>query len=196
MRKILISTSSFNVKENYFLKELEKNGFSLVLNPYGRRLTENEVNALLKDNVVGLVAGLEPLTRKVIKTALNLKVVSRCGVGMEYVDLEAAKEYGIEVYNTPTAPVIAVAELTIGLILSVSRRIVDADMNIRNDNWKPLMGNLLSAQTVGIVGYGRIGSKVVQLLRLFGAKYDLVISIMTLDHLPNPLETSITMKHF
>jgi phosphoglycerate dehydrogenase-like enzyme len=58
------------------------------------------------------------------------------------------------------------------------------------------MGNLLSAQTVGIVGYGRIGSKVAQLLRLFGAKFDLVISIMTLDHLPNPLETSITMKHF
>ena len=170
MQKILISTSSFNVEESDLLKELEKSGFSLVLNPYGRRLTENEVNTLLKDNVVGIVAGLEPLTRNVIQSALELKVISRCGVGMEYVDLKAAKQHGVEVYNTPDAPVNAVAELTIGLILSLLRRIVEADRNIKNGQWKPLMGNLLSEQTVGIIGYGRIGSKVSRLLQAFGAK--------------------------
>ncbi len=171
MRKILISTSSFDVNSNIKLfDELKQNGFELVFNPYGRRLTENEVSAFLKDGVVGIVAGLEPLNRRVIDAASNLKVISRCGIGMEYVDLQAAKEHCIEVYNTPSAPVNAVAELTIGLILSVLRRVAEADRNIRNGDWKPLMGNLLSEQTVGIVGYGRIGSKVAQLLRVFGTK--------------------------
>ena len=81
MRKILISTSSFNVEENCFLKELEKNGFSLVLNPNGRRLTENEVSPFLKDGVAWIVAGLEHLNRRVIDAASNLKAISRCGVG-------------------------------------------------------------------------------------------------------------------
>jgi D-3-phosphoglycerate dehydrogenase len=66
--------------------------------------------------------------------------------------------------------VVAVAELTIALILSLLRRITEVDRNIRTREWKPLMGSLLSAQTVGVVGYGRIGKRVCQLLRAFGSK--------------------------
>lgn len=170
MNKILISTSSFNVENNHILQKLRDKRFEIVLNPHGRRLTEEEVAALLKDDVIGIIAGVEPLTRKVIKTASSLKVISRCGIGMENVDLKAAQDHNILVYNTPAAPTEAVAELTVGLILSVLRRIAEADRNLRSGRWKPLMGNLLSAQTVGLIGYGRIGKRVAQLLFSFGTR--------------------------
>ena len=170
MPKILISTSSFNVSDNQFLKLLAERGFELILNPHGRRLSENEVMDLLKNNVIGMIAGLEPLTRQALKSAKNLKVISRCGTGIDNVDVEAAKENQITVYTTPEAPVSAVAEFTLGLILSVLRRITEADRNIRRGNWKSLKGNLLSEQTVGIIGYGRIGKRLAGLLKAFGSK--------------------------
>ena len=88
MFKILISTSSFNIKENRFLKLLEENNFELILNPYGRRLSENEVTDLLKNNIVGMIAGLEPLTRQVLKSSKNLKVIARCGTGIDNIDID------------------------------------------------------------------------------------------------------------
>jgi len=96
-------------------------------------------------------------------------VISRCGVGLDNVDLSAAKEFGIDVYNTPEAPAVAVSELTLGLILALLRKIVINDQMLRTKSWKPMMGRLLSEQTVGIVGYGRIGQKVAHLLSAFGS---------------------------
>jgi len=170
MPKILISTSSFNVNANGYLDILQREGFEIDQNPYGRRLTESEVMELLHDDVVGLIAGVEPLTQAVIVSAKKLKVISRCGIGMDSVDSVAAKKHEIQVYNTPGAPVDAVAELSIALILSLLRKVVEADRNIRQGGWKPLMGNLLSCQTVGVIGYGRIGKRVSQLLQAFGSK--------------------------
>jgi D-3-phosphoglycerate dehydrogenase len=170
LSKILISTSSFNVKDNKPLSNLKKNGYEHLLNPYGRRLTEIEVMELLQEDVVGMIAGVEPLTRKVLMEAGNLKVLSRCGIGMDNVDLEAARELDILVYNTPAAPIIAVAELTIAIILVLIRKITQADRNIREGKWKAMMGNLLASQTVGVIGYGRIGKRVSQLLHAFGSK--------------------------
>ncbi len=170
MPKILISTSSFNVENNKHIETLKNNGFEILLNPYGRRLTEAEVIQLLQDDVVGIIAGVEPLTRYVLTAAKNLKVISRCGIGMNSVDIEATQELNISVFNTPDAPSVAVAELTLGIILNLLRKIAEVDHNIRAGNWKALMGNLLAAQTVGIIGYGRIGKKVAQLLHAFGAK--------------------------
>ena len=171
MNKIFISTSSFDVTNSApILDELRKNSFEILLNPYGRRLTEAEVIDHLKGDVVGIIAGVEPLTRKVFENAVGLKVISRCGIGLDNVDLEAAKQHDITVFNTPAAPVAAVAELTVGLILSLLRRIPEADRNLRKDQWKSLMGHLLSAQIIGIIGYGRIGRKVVELLQPFGCR--------------------------
>ena len=170
MPKILISTSSFDLSNNEVLQKLQDQGFELVLNPYGRKLKEAEVTELLTDDVVGMIAGVEPLTRNVLSTAKSLKVISRCGVGTDSVDLDTARELGIPVHITPTAPVIAVAELTVSLILSSLRRTFEADQNIRQGNWKPLMGRLLASQVVGIIGYGRVGKRVGQLLGAFGAQ--------------------------
>jgi D-3-phosphoglycerate dehydrogenase len=176
MSKLLISTSSFDVKSNQILQDLQAQGFEIVLNPYGRKLKEAEVLELLSDEVVGMIAGVEPLTRNVLKSTKSLKVISRCGIGTDSVDLVTAEELGIPVHITPTAPVIAVAELTVSLILSLLRRTSEADRILREGKWNPLMGRLLASQVVGLLGYGRVGNRVGQLLKTFGAKsiaYDL-----------------------
>ena len=168
MPKVLITTSSFNVAAAESLGRLKQAGFEIATNPHGRKLSEDEVAGLLGDDVVGMVAGTEPLTRRVLAGARGLKVVSRCGIGLDSVDLAAAAELGIEVTNTPDAPSAAVAELTLGLMLDQLRRISQADRQIRAGQWKPLMGGLLAARTVGIVGYGRIGRRVARRARAFG----------------------------
>jgi D-3-phosphoglycerate dehydrogenase len=168
--KLLGTTSSFNmdIEEINILKE---RGFEVVLNPYKRRLTEEEVGELLRENnVVGMIAGVEPLTKEVLEGAKNLKVISRCGIGMDSVDVKAAEYLGLGVYNTPDAPTVAVAELALTMMLNLLRKASLTDRRIREGNWKSEMGNLLSAQTVGIIGFGRIGRKVATLVQAFGAK--------------------------
>ncbi|KJR43929.1 D-3-phosphoglycerate dehydrogenase [Candidatus Magnetoovum chiemensis] len=187
MNNILISTSSFKLKDEERLLNLKEQALNIIFNPHGRRLTETEAETLLSNNVVGIIAGVEPLTRSVIEKSTNLKVISRCGIGLESVDLIAAKENNILVYNTPTGPVKAVAELTIGLMLSVLRRVCEADKNLRKGIWKPLMGHLLSAQTVGIIGYGNIGKEVSKLARAFGANV-IVYDVNNID--PNGIKAT------
>lgn len=170
MAKLLISTSSFDLKNNLILQKLQQQGFEIVLNPYGRKLKETELIELLSDDVVGVIAGVEPITRNVLSSAKSLKIISRCGIGTDSVDLVAAADMGIPVHITPTAPVIAVAELTVSLILATLRRISEADRQLRAGTWKPLMGRLLASQVVGLLGYGRVGNRVGQLLKAFGAK--------------------------
>ncbi len=138
-------------------------------NPFARRLTEVEVGDLLKSGVTGMIAGVEPLTRSVLMGAEELRVISRCGIGMDNVDMDAAAEKNILVKNTPDTPGIAVAELTVGLMLNLLRHISEADRFIRADRWKQLMGRLLHKQTVGLVGFGRIGKRVARLISVFGA---------------------------
>ena len=141
-----------------------------MLNPFGKRLTEVQATELLDSDVVGMVAGVEPLTEKVIRGASSLKVIARCGSGLDNVDLSVAQRLGISVFNTPDAPTQAVAELTLAHILSLIRRISECDRAIRAAHWKALMGSLLASQTVGVVGYGRIGRKVSRLLQAFGTR--------------------------
>lgn len=140
------------------------------LNPFATRLTEDQAIDLLGTNTIGLIAGLEPLTEKVLTSAKSLKVIARVGTGLDSVDLVAAKKLGITVLNTPDAPTQAVAELTLGHILGLLRNIPVADRQIRNGVWKGLMGSLLQTKTVEIVGFGRIGKRVAGLLSAFGAK--------------------------
>lgn len=170
MPTIAISTSSFNVPASAALATLRADGFEIVANPHGRRLSEDEAIALLGPGVVGLIAGTEPLSRRVIGAARDLQVISRCGIGIDNVDLQAARERGIDVFNTPEAPSQAVAELAVGLALAALRRIAEADRALRQGVWKPLMGRLLGGREVGILGYGRIGRRVAALARAFGAR--------------------------
>ncbi len=169
MNKIVISTSSFDTDNNPYIQQLLQKGIQVVSNPHKRRLTEDEAMALLDDGVVGMIAGIEPLTERVLKSAKGLKVISRCGTGMDSVDLVAAKELGMSVLNTPEAPAQAVAELTMGLMLAALRQICHTDQAVRKGEWPRTQGGLLAAQTVGIIGLGHIGRRVAKLCQAFEA---------------------------
>lgn len=167
--KIAITTSSFGKYDANVLVPLKEKGLEYVLNPYGRKLTENEVINVAKD-AEGIIAGTEPLNRKVLENLTRLRIISRCGVGMDNVDRSAAEKNGIQMFNTPYGPTLPVAELTVGLILDLLRKVTLMDRELRGGIWKKHMGNLLHGKKVGIVGFGRIGQKVTELLLPFGVE--------------------------
>jgi len=151
------------------LSDLKNAGVEVKLNPFAARLTEDQVIELLGTDTIGLIAGLEPLTKNVLQAAKSLKVIARVGTGLDSVDLATAKQLGITVLNTPDAPTKAVAELTLAHILGLLRHVSQADRQVRVGVWKGLMGSLLETKAVGIVGFGRIGKRVATLLSAFGA---------------------------
>ena len=154
---------------------LEEHGYEVVKNPYGRKLTEEEVVDLAKD-CVGIVAGVENLNARVIDALPKLKCISRVGVGMDSVDISHAKSKGIQVLNTPNGPTRAVAELTLALTMSLLRKIPNAHFDLRNRVWKKRIGNLLFEKKVGILGLGRIGRMTAEMFKALGnpvAGYDL-----------------------
>jgi len=136
-----------------------------------REFAEVDVAIGLKqEGLIKRVAGFDTLvvrsatkvTREVLEAAKELKLVVRAGVGLDNIDLKAAKERGINVVNTPEAPSIAVAELVMGLMLSWARKIPQADAGMKQGKWekKQLMGTELRGKTLGIIGTGRVGKEV------------------------------------
>ncbi len=117
-----------------------------------------------------IVRGRTKVTASVFDAAKNLKVVGRAGVGVDNIDLAAAKAHGVIVVNAPTATTVAVAELTLGLMLSLARDIPRADAAMKDGKWlkKELEGIELFGKTLGIVGMGRIGSEVGKRAAAFG----------------------------
>lgn len=169
MNIVSITTTSFAQNSREPIDLLESEGYSITFNPYGNTLKDDEVVRLCKDSI-GIIAGTETLDKDVINKLTKLKVISRCGAGLDNVDLDAAGRLGIKVFNTPDAPTMAVAELTVGLILDLLRKVSQMDREVRNGQWKKRMGNLLSEKRVGIIGFGRIGRKVADLLSPFNCK--------------------------
>lgn len=166
--KVLFGPSTFAEKDKEPLLKLIAAGFEVVDNPYKRKLTEDELLKLLP-GVDGLIAGLEPLNRKVLE-ASSLKVISRCGSGLSNVDLDAAKELGIIVRSTPFGPTTAVAELTMGCLLSLLRQIPQMNQALHQGVWTKRIGRQLLGSCVAVIGFGRIGRKVGHLLSACGAK--------------------------
>lgn len=164
--KIAISTSTFAKYSETPLQLLRERGIDFIQNEKGRTLTEDEVIQLAQD-CVALAAGTEPLNRHVLENLPQLKVISRCGTGVDNIDLDYAKQKGISIWSTPDGPVLAVAELTVGLMLSLLRFVPRQDREMRQGIWKKRMGNLLHGKKVGIVGFGRIGRTVARLLEPF-----------------------------
>ena len=184
--KVAVGASSFAIDNGDALHLLESHGIEVIKNPYGRKLTEQETIEHLKD-VQGLLAGLEPLNEKVFAECPGLKAVARIGIGMDNVDLKAAKAYGVKVSNTPEAPTEAVAEMTLTALLSIGHRLIPANCDMHNKVWKKRMGFSVSGQKVFVIGYGHIGKRMVKLLRQMGAdvlvydKYNAEVSNCTME---------------
>ena len=172
MKTVLITTSSFGHDDHSPLEMIKSAGLRCVLNPYGRKLIREELVTLLQEYQPNyIIAGIEEYDRRVLsEEAPFLKMISRCGTGVDNIDLVAARELGIEITNTPDAPTRSVAELTIAVILDLLRGVSYLDRNVRDGKFDKHMGNLLNKKTVGLVGCGRIGSSVAKLLVAFGCR--------------------------
>lgn len=176
MHKVLITTVPFADKDFRPIEILKANNINYVLNPLGRKLRGGELLDLISD-FDAIIAGTEVITSAVMKKAKNLKLISRVGIGLDGVDLSAAKKYGVSVSYTPDAPAPAVAELTIGLILNLLRGIHLANYEMRKGLWNRHFGRRISEVKFGIIGCGRIGGGVVKLLTSLGAKHIMINDI-------------------
>ena len=168
--KVLITTSPFGKCGDKPLRLLEDTGWEIIHNPYNRRLKASEVYNLIQD-VDAVIAGTEPYPIEKLPISGNrLKVISRVGIGLDNVNLNDCLERGIQVTYTPDAPSQAVAELTIENIINLSRFVSMSDRSVRAKAWNRYLGMLVSEMTIGIVGVGRIGKKVIKLLQPFRPK--------------------------
>ena len=163
--KVLIGPSSFAALDRSPIEKLVEGGFDIIENPYGRKLTKQELVELLP-GIIGLIAGLETLDEEVMRKS-ELKVISRCGSGISNVDIKSAKKLGIKVYCTPYGPTRAVAELTLGCLLTLIRQVPQADRALHERRWDNRIGRQLKGMRVLIIGYGRIGKTVGDLLKAF-----------------------------
>lgn len=149
---------------------LKENGCEIVPNPcYGRRLSEEELIQNIQ-GIDGLILGMETVNADVLSHADSLKVISRFGVGYDNVDVPAATQKGIAVTNVPGQNTEAVAELALGLMIAISRKIPVGWSLAKNGRWDIINGAELKDKTLGIVGLGRIGKSVAQKAKGFGMK--------------------------
>ena len=150
---------------NPILKEvLEKNGLKVT---YEQEITPEQIAEKIGNFEVVVVRSRTKMTRELIEKADKCKIIARVGIGLDNIDQEAAKEKNIRVINAVEGAITAVAELVIGLMISMAREIPRADREIRNGNWikKELMGSELKGKYLGIVGLGNIGKRLGRLAR-------------------------------
>jgi len=150
---------------NTILKEiLEKNGLKVTYEP---EITPEQIAEKIGSFEVIVVRSRTKMTRELVEKAGKCQIIARVGVGLDNIDQDAAKEKNIRVINAVEGAITAVAELVIGLMLSMAREIPRADREIRNGNWikKELMGSELKGKYLGIVGLGNIGKRLGRLAR-------------------------------
>ncbi len=176
MSKVLITTVPFGDKNRLPIEQLEAAGIEYLINPLGRKLKEEELAEMVADFDV-LIAGTEDITDAVMARASRLKLISRVGIGLDNVDLLAAERRGIKVSYTPDAPAPAVAELTIGLMLALLRSVHVSNAQMHRGEWQRHFGRRIPEVTIGIIGAGRIGGRVLRRLEGFGTPRILVNDI-------------------
>jgi len=150
---------------NTILKEiLEKNGLKVTYEP---EITPEQIAEKIGTFEVVVVRSRTKMTRELVEKADKCQIIARVGVGLDNIDQDAAKEKNIRVINAVEGATTAVAELVIGLMLSMAREIPRADREIRNGNWikKELVGSELKGKYLGIVGLGNIGKRLGRLAR-------------------------------
>ena len=145
---------------------LEKNGLQITYEP---EITPDQIAEKIGNYEVVIVRSRTKITKDLIQRADKCKIIARVGVGLDNIDQDAAKEKNIRVINAVEGAMNAVAELVIGLMLSLAREIPRADREVRNGNWikKELMGTELRGKYLGIVGLGNIGKRLGRLAKSF-----------------------------
>ena len=165
---IFVALSTFAAEDHRPLELLESSGYPYKIHTTGKRITTPE---LLRDGIDAsvILAGVEPYDGATLLQLPALRCISRCGVGVDSIDLQVAKQRELVVANTPTIPIEAVAELALTMFLALSRNIRPQANLMQVRRWERLSTHLLAGRTVGLIGLGRIGQRVAQLCRAFNA---------------------------
>ena len=169
MKKILVTPRSLTKDGDPALDLMTGEGFEIVFSTPGTMPQENELIKLLP-GCVGYLAGVEPITAAVLESAVDLKVISRNGTGINTIDLQTAQRLNIEILRAEGANARGVAELTLGVILSLIRSIPFSDASMKRENWERRKGLELQGRILGLIGCGKIGQLVCRLALAFGMK--------------------------
>jgi phosphoglycerate dehydrogenase-like enzyme len=164
---VAVASHSFP-KSSILRQELLERYPASTFNETGRPLDRDALIDLLRGHDKA-ITGLETLDEAVFEASPRLRVVSKYGVGLDMIDLDAARRHGVVVRWTPGVNRQAVAELTIGLMIALCRRIVPSAQEVRGGQWRRFEGRQLSSAVVGILGCGHVGQQVARLCRAFGA---------------------------
>jgi D-3-phosphoglycerate dehydrogenase len=167
--RLLVTPTSYGKNDPRLKSELEELVGEVIYNPTGKPLRSPDVARLLH-GIDGYIAGVDAIDRAALERADRLKVISRYGVGVDSVDLQAAAERGIVVTNTPGANTVSVAELTVGLLLALARQIPEGAAALRQGGYPRLAGVSLEVKAVGIIGLGAIGKELARRLRGFDCR--------------------------
>lgn len=166
---VAVVTHPFGATNPQPLTILEATGARVLLNPLGRKPRPDELRAFLAEcGASAVVAGTERYDAETLDALPGLRLIARTGVGLDGIDLEAARARGVAVSWTPEGPSDSAAELAVGLLLALARDVPRADRDVRAGRWLRRTGWLLRTRTVGILGLGRIGQRVARILRGFG----------------------------
>lgn len=167
VKKILISPRSLTRAGSHpAMERFTEAGYELVFTPAGRQPTEDELLDLLP-GCVGFLAGVEPISARVLEAADGLKVIGRNGTGVSNIDLARAAELNIPVCRAEGANARGVAELTLGHILAAVRSIPFSDAALKSERWERRKGIELQGRTLGLIGCGSIGKIVARVALAF-----------------------------
>ncbi len=168
MDRILVTPRSLTATPHVAITALKTKGYDVVYSTPGKLPDEAELLRLVPD-VVGWLAGIEPVSANVLRAAEKLRVISRNGTGIDNLPLDVADERGIVVRRADGANAAGVAELTIALVLAALRRIPLADAGIKAGQWPRKRGFEIRDRTIGVIGCGAIGAEVARLAAALGA---------------------------
>ena len=185
MSKVLMALSTFGESGPEPREMLEASGHEIVYNPYGRRVTREEIVELGAD-CEGVLAGVEPYDAEVVAQLPNLRCISRAGVGTDAVDKDACAARNIVVRNTPDVVIAPVAELAVAMALDLSKKLTWHTERLKAKDWRKSTGRMVSGSTVAIVGLGRIGRRTAELFAALGA------DVLGVDPFPDTEWTAAT----
>jgi len=164
---VFIASSTFAEHDDKPLNIIKNSSLTITVNSTKKRLNQQQ----LMDQAQGadaVIAGLEIYDAQVLEHLKKLRCISRCGVGVDNIDLAIAAKKGIKIFTTPDVVTQPVAELTIAMILNLLRKVTEHSVLMHQRQWQRLSGNQLSGRTVGVIGLGKIGRRVAELLRSWG----------------------------
>jgi len=159
--KVFSTSPTFGYYALEPLEYLAKHGCQIELVPQGKKMSEEELIQSV-GQYDAMIVGLDKITKSIIEASKKMKVMTKHGVGVDNIDVEAASKANIVVTNAPSTNSDAVADLTVGLFVSLARNIPFADRSVKEGGWPRIVGTQINGKVLGIIGLGQIGKRVAK----------------------------------